>query len=128
MSSHEPNMSSHESNMSLGIFGAPRLDDDALLHRRENPTKQPSQDPPCLGALRACAQLVQRVARGPLPALWAHLSQQNNPMPLFSEQLPSLLPSSHDLRGKQKKQGDSALRDSKSRTLKDLRGGLQSPP
>ena len=82
--------------------------------------------PPCLGTLRACAQLVQRVARGTLPALWAHLSQPNNtPRLLLRQQLPSLLPSSHDLRGKQKKQGDSALRDSKSRTLRDLRGGLQ---
>ena len=85
--------------------------------------------PPCLGTLRACAQLVQRVARGTLPALWAHLSQPNNtPRLLLRQQLPSLLPSSHDLRGKQIKQGDSALRDSKSRALRDLRGGLQSPP
>ena len=129
MSSHESNMSSHECVMSLGIFGAPRLDDDALLHRRENPTKQHSQDPPCLGTLRACAQLLQRVARGTLPALWAHLSQPNNtPRLLLRQQLPSLLPSSHDLSGKQKKQGDSALRDSKSRTPGDLRGDLQSPP
>ena len=38
-------MSSHECVMSLGIFGAPRLDDDALLRRRENPKNNTLKTP-----------------------------------------------------------------------------------
>ena len=90
-------MSSHECVMSLGIFGASRLDDDALL--RENPKNNILKTPLPRHTSCMCPAGPACSAGHPARTLGTPAAAKQPTMLLLREQLPSLLPSSHDLRG-----------------------------